>query len=409
MGAIDRADAFRRRVISMVRHSSFAACLICACVNVLAITTVIALSVSVTLRAQSHIRFQSVRFELKSQPRGIVAADFDGDGHLDFATVSAGRSNELNLFLGGPPFRLSDNQLLANGPFGIAAVDLRHSGRADVVVTTADANLMNWWLWMPRLFAVGGVVTENPREIIGGDFDRDGEADVVWTSYQCGCVEVMLGGPGHSGLGLDKQTIPAGKGAHGLAKGDFNLDGIDDLVVTNALANSVAVLYGVGDGSFAQGASVGVGSSPRNVTTGDFNHDGLLDFATVNTTSHSVSIVFNSRNSTSRFRSTTLPPAALLSPRDIEAVDVDGDGNLDLVVASYGSDQVVVMTGDGTGRFGAKQGATTDVFTSRSGPRTIATGDFNEDGRVDIFVGNQNSATITMLFNDTVFKGRQSR
>ena len=63
---------------------------------------------------------------------------------------------------------------------------------------------------------------------------------------------------------------------------DLNGDGKQDLVVGDALANSVSVLLGDGAGGFAPAESFATGNNPNSIAIGDFNGDGKLDLAAAN-------------------------------------------------------------------------------------------------------------------------------
>jgi len=187
-----------------------------------------------------------------------------------------------------------------------------------------------------------------------------------------------------------------------------DLDGALDLVVTNSLANSVSVWHGFGDGTGFVAESFPTQGTPRSVTIGDFNHDGRPDFAVANTSSNNISIFLGATGATdpkANFVGRTLA-APVSSPRDILAVDVNGDADLDLVVASFADNTVYVLTGDGAGGFGAAEKRFTVAVSSPSGPRTLAAGDWNEDGRIDLLSGNQNNQTVTLITNQSAFKGR---
>ncbi len=84
----------------------------------------------------------------------------------------------------------------------------------------------------------------------------------------------------------------------GVAVGDFNGDGILDLVTANYLDNTVSVLLGKGDGTFAPQVTYAVGSIPRNVAVGDFNGDGKLDLAVANQGDNTVSVLLGNGDGT---------------------------------------------------------------------------------------------------------------
>jgi hypothetical protein len=83
-----------------------------------------------------------------------------------------------------------------------------------------------------------------------------------------------------------------------VAVGDFNGDGKPDLATANFNSNSVSVLLGKGDGTFAAASSPSVGALPRSVAVGDFNGDGKPDLATANFNSNSVSVLLNTSGPT---------------------------------------------------------------------------------------------------------------
>src|SRR6185503_16206333 len=71
------------------------------------------------------------------------------------------------------------------------------------------------------------------------------------------------------------------------------------------------------------------------------------------------------------------------NPQSVAAGDFNSDGKLDLATANQNSDTVSILLGTGTGSFGAK----TDFGTGR-GPVAVAVGDFNGDGKLDLALAN---------------------
>src|SRR5581483_4668673 len=93
---------------------------------------------------------------------------------------------------------------------------------------------------------------------------------------------VMLG----NGDGTFQQSVAyqAGSSPFGIAVGDFNLDGVPDLAVTNyaGTRSSMSLLLGNGDGTFQAFTNYVTGSSPAGIVIGDFNNDNALDVASAN-------------------------------------------------------------------------------------------------------------------------------
>ena len=356
----------------------------------------------------------------EGHPRGIVAADFDGDGHLDFATANFGSSPHDVIVWhgdGNGGFDRPEFYAVGKGPFSIAAGDVNHDGHPDLAVAVADAFKVTILLWTPSGFVVSANIVfpapsssevpaaASPREIGLVDINRDGNLDVVYTlDVDEGGFEITLGaGDGvhwtrHSGLII-------GRGTQGLAIGDLNNDGLPDIIATNAIDGVAVVALNTGNGTGGN-ETYKVGRGPRNVVIADFNHDRYPDFATINTDDGTVTIYVQNPAAPAdgpHFGNPVTITGVGVSPRDIEAVDADGDGVVDLAITDYGENRVLVLKNDGTGHFPA---AGRVRLASVSNPRTLAIGDFDEDGRPDILVGNQGNGAVILFMNNTAFPGR---
>jgi FG-GAP-like repeat/Abnormal spindle-like microcephaly-assoc'd, ASPM-SPD-2-Hydin/FG-GAP repeat len=88
-------------------------------------------------------------------------------------------------------------------------------------------------------------------------------------------------------------------------------------------------------------------------------------------------------------------PATGNAPSSVAVGDFNGDGKLDLAVANYTSNTLSILLGDGTGNFTLASSPATDV-----GPYSVAVGDFNGDGRLDLAVANTGSNTVSILLGD---------
>jgi hypothetical protein len=363
-----------------------------------------------TVGAQSPMQFSRMNISVGGFPRGIAVADFDGDGHLDFATVNYQSPNQISVYLGDGPHGFSLNSRIkdVDGLFGIASADFNHDGHPDLAVTFGDRNFVSIYIWTGTGFIPTFGINSpagDTREIVAGDFNRDGNPDVAYASYACGCVGILLGTGSHTAQMNFIGTFSTGAGAHGVATADLDRDGILDLIVTNAIAGTATVMKGNGDGTFTKVVSIKTGSSPRNVTIGDFDHDGWLDFAAANTTSDDMAVFFGPFTAGGVYEgagSRGFTQGSIASPRDIETADVNGDGNLDLVVSSYYVGRGYVFAGDGKGGF---TGAVL-ILKGGAGARDIAIGDVNEAGRPDLLIANQTAGTVSVFSNTTPFAGR---
>lgn len=234
-----------------------------------------------------------------------------------------------------------------------------------------------------------------------GDFNEDGIPDlVVATSAPqtgAGSLTVLLG----NGDGTFTPTAanPAtGFDPHSIAVGDFNRDGILDLAVANAGSNNVTVLLGNGDGTFTPIAeSLPTGADPVSIVTTDFNRDGILDLAIANATGNNISVLLGKGDGT--FTPTIDSPATGIGPDSIVVGDFNGDGLPDLATANVTSNNVTILLGNGDGTFTPAASPTTGA-----GPDAIAVADFNGDGILDLATANlgpnTSAGSVTVLLGN---------
>src|SRR5260370_618009 len=147
-----------------------------------------------------------------------------------------------------------------------------------------------------------------------------------------------------------------GKEPSSLVTADFNGDGKMDVAVTNRADNTVAVLLGNGDGSFQDPVTYVVGSGlsfPISLVAGDFNRDGFQDLAVANALvgldGGTIGILLG--NGDGSFQS-PIPYDTQVSPISLAVGDLNGDGFLDIVVGGNGSGRVMLGNGDGSFRLG---------------------------------------------------------
>jgi hypothetical protein len=238
-----------------------------------------------------------------------------------------------------------------------------------------------------------------PTSVAAGDFNKDGNLDLAVAQGNLNDAWVFWGNgsggfPTASSLTLSTgASFPAA-----VATGDFNKDGNLDLAVVNGGSNDVSVLLNDGTGGFPVAASVGTGVAPFSVAVGDLDGDGNLDLAVANYTSNDVSVLQG--DGTGNFVPFPGSPLATggNSPISVAIGDLDGDGNLDLAVANNTSNDVSVLQGDGTGNFVPFPGS--PLATGGNAPGSVAIGDLDGDGNLDLAVTNGLSDTVSVLQGD---------
>jgi hypothetical protein len=188
-------------------------------------------------------------------------------------------------------------------------------------------------------------------------------------------------GPGTAVSFLNSSNPAPGKDPLGLAVADFNGDGISDLAVTTASAETVAILLGNGDGTFSAADLIPIaGPDSQQVVVGDFNGDGKADIALLFADINEVQILLGNGDGT--FAALPAIPAPNAAGFLFATADFNGDGKADLVLANYATNTLTILLGNGDGTFAASAAAP----AINGFPQAVAAGDFNADGVPDLAV-----------------------
>jgi hypothetical protein len=143
--------------------------------------------------------------------------------------------------------------------------------------------------------------------------------------------------------------------------------------------------------------NIKVGALPQAVALGDFNNDGNLDMAIVNSTDNNVSILLSNGDGTFTGPAGSALPAGTPpgppsptfgvghNPLGLAVGDFNNDGKLDLAVVNQNDNTVSILLGNGDGTFQPQ----TTVSSNGTTPVSVATADFNADGNLDLAVVNQ--------------------
>jgi FG-GAP-like repeat len=182
-----------------------------------------------------------------------------------------------------------------------------------------------------------------------------------------------------------------------LVAGDFNEDGNMDLAVNGTGFDVVCILFGDGQGGMTLGGHFKVDTLTKGLQVGDVNRDGHLDLVNCSNWGYDETVLLG--DGLGAFHSAG-PPTEIDGdgePVRLLLRDFNNDGRLDIFVNGPDDDIVVLYFGDGKGNFPApplEEGVTH--------PFGMDASDLNGDGNLDIAVGSLSvgASTVTILLGD---------
>jgi hypothetical protein len=305
--------------------------------------------------------------------------------------VSVNHSDEVLEILPGVagPERFTTNGLVTiNVPgraHGVAVADLDNDGWNDLVVVLQRFSKVRVFRNNHGSFEPlnESSVGSGPRELATGDFNGDGRGDAAVLNRVSNDASILLSHPTDFGFSTLDMLYPADGEVVSLQVYDFNKDGRDDVVQLHRSAGQMSVRLARRDGSLSEPVFYGIGEKPSDTRIVDLNHDGVLDllavdlggFVTVRLGKGDGTFGPEIRTLLKDYSEGSWGRGALFS---LTTGDFNNDGNVD-IAAGYLDCRVGFFQGNGDGTF-------THTQTHVLGYEThgLATGDFDGDGKIDL-------------------------
>ncbi len=350
-----------------------------------------------------------------SDPVAMVAGDFTNNGQTDIA-VASGNNGGITVLLNNKGSFTTVTSGATGTLSGIAAGDFNHDGKLDVAVSNSGSTTGN----VRVLFGNGnGTFTSNatytagsrPGAIVATDFNNDGNVDLAVSNAASDTVNVLLGTA--AGTFGAAKSYAAGNDPIGLVVTDVNSDGAPDLIALDSqqvgsnstAAGATSVLLGNGDGTMATAQSSNLSFVPGALATvADFSREGKPDFAITQPANNLISVVLNNTLPTAYPDGRSYTAARALTNGNgnmadsVATGDFNEDGLLDIAVSYLSDNEVRVLTNNGNG-FNAAT-----AYAVGQQPYWVASGDLNGDGYPDLVTANTTpnaaTGTVSVLINN---------
>lgn len=225
------------------------------------------------------------------------------------------------------------------------------------------------------------------------DLDGDGWIDLSIVNEETNDVRVFMNSADGTCRIDDflEATNPVGAVPSPSEAADFDLDGRPDLCTANISGDSVSILLGNGDGTYAPAQTLATGNGARGITVLDLDGDGDLDIVTSAFFSSILRLLRN--DGSGNFGDVTTLQAGISGEWSVQADDMNGDGLFDLVVG--GQSEVRVLLAD---PFGGFVDHSTRSVSGRTWQLNLA--DLDGDGSVDVACVNSFADEGTIFLND---------
>ena len=341
-----------------------------------------------------------------SGARAVRAADLDADGDLDLISASYFDDKIAwyeNAAGNGSVWTARLVASDARGASDVAIGDLDADGDLDLVFAAESDDSVVWAQNQGggRAWTLQALARELPgaRTVAVADVDGDADLDVISGAGFDGSVAWHENLDGRAARWRPRRITSDAPGVRATAPVDVDGDGDVDVVVAAFFAERLTWFENsAGDGTTWTARGVGGGGQGLSaISAGDLDRDGDLDLVAASEADSRVAWFQNRRvHRSPSFDEGSLLPAQVSAARDVGVADVDGDGDLDVLSASYNDDRIAWYE---NAQGDASRWHAHTVTTGANGADAVAAADLDGDGDLDLVSASDLDNEVTWYEN----------
>jgi len=343
-------------------------------------------------------------------PRAVFAADINSDGNIDVLSASSADKKIAWYKNMDGLGNFGEQQIIDISLEALRTVytsDLDGDGDQDILSTSRSDNLVVWFKNIDGLgnFSSQILITENAmgaRSVYSTDLDGDEDMDVLSASFEDNKIAWYENLDGLGNFGSQQIITSSALSVRSVFAADIDGDGDMD-VLCDSSDN------GTGNPSWFENIDgLGNFSSQHEITQDtwgsiftiaeDVDGDGDMDVLNVEFGANIIAW-FENLDGLGNFGPKLIISIEVDAPRQIRAVDVDNDGDIDVISVSQGDDKIAWYENiDGLGNFAPQQIIAIDIGAAYS----VYTADLDNDGDIDVMSASISADTIAWYENLTI-------
>lgn len=348
----------------------------------------------------------------------LLVADFNGDGFLDIISPDDEFSFAYLQGYGDGGFRSALNYYAPTTSYAygysIATGDFNKDTHTDFVTTnwcSSCTSPMGVTVYLANADGSlqGGInigPTSDFAHVAVADFDGDGNLDIAATEPNSTLVQLFMGdGTGAFTVGTAYATDLVSNYPYGVVAADFNKDGHPDLAIANWNGADVAILLNDGTGAFPVPVPIALtGNVWQGITVTDLDGDGNLDLVLAfnNSSTNAIGILLGKGDGTFK---TETDLDGVPYPELLAIADLNGDAKLDLAATldEGGGQDIAIALGNGDGTFGTPTlvpSSLQDFNLDSPYPQGIQVADVDGDAKPDLVYLNSEYGTVGVMFGN---------